>query len=82
MKVNENEATDGINGVAAMAILRMLFDTMLQKKILSEAEVEIILNCAVVDIDIDNTTDIGGRVAKTKLLINNFMQDEADKTLG
>ncbi len=82
MKFSEEDIAERINGVAATAILRMLFDTLLQKKILSEEEIEIILNCAVVEVDIDNKTDIDGRVAATKSFIKNFMQDDSEKTLG
>ena len=82
MKFSEQDIAERINGVAATAILRMLFDTLLQKKILTEEEIEIILNCAVVEMDMDNKTDIDGRVAATKLFIKNFMQDETEKTLG
>lgn len=82
MKLSDHDGADDINGAAALAILRMLFDTLLQKKILSQDEIEIILNCASVDIDNDNTTDVGDRVARIKLLIRNFLQGESEKTLG
>jgi hypothetical protein len=77
----ENVAA-GVNGIAALAIIKMLLDILQKKQIISEEEIEIILNCAEAEVDSDDKTDIGGRVIEAKLLISNLMNESDDTTRG
>jgi hypothetical protein len=77
----ENVAA-GVNGIAALAIIKMLLEILQKKQILSEEEVDIILNCAEVEVDADDKTDLSGRVREAKLLISNLMKDSGDTTKG
>ena len=77
----ENVAA-GVNGIAALAIIKMLLDILQKKQIISEEEIEIILNCAEAEVDSDDKTDISGRVLEAKLLISNLMNESDDTTRG
>ncbi len=80
MNVAKNRSSGSANGVAALAILKVLLEIMQKKKLLSSEEIDIILNCAEVEVD---NTDIGGRVTEAKFLIGNLMKDPAgDDTTG
>ena len=60
-------ATDGISpgadGLAALALIKMLLEILQKKQLLSDEEIDIILNCAEVEVDPDNKTDMSGRIA-------------------
>ena len=69
----------GTNGVAALAIVKILLQIMETKKLLSKEEIDILLNMAEVEVD---HTDVGGRVAEAKFLISNLMKESDDTTRG
>ena len=80
MIIAKNSSAGGSNGVAALAILKVLLGIMQKKKLLSKEEIDIILNCAEVEVD---QTDIGGRADEAKFLISNLMKDsDAENTIG
>ncbi len=79
MIFSKNSPSGGTNGIAALAILKILLEIMQKKQLLSKEEIDIILNCAEVEVD---NTDVGGHVAEAKFLINNLMKDSDDTTRG
>ncbi len=80
MKISANNSAGASNGIAALAILKVLLEIMEKKKLLSTEEIDIILNCAEVEVD---QTELGGRVAEAKFLIHNLLTDsDADDTTG
>jgi hypothetical protein len=80
MKFLGNSTAGGTNGIAALAIIKMLLEILQKKKLLSKEEIDIILNCAEVEVD---NTDLGGRVDEVKFLIGNLMVDlDGDDTTG
>ncbi|MFT5134455.1 MAG: hypothetical protein ACI9SC_002934, partial [Gammaproteobacteria bacterium] len=72
-------SSGGTNGIAALAILKILLGIMEKKQLLSKEEIDILLNCAEVEVD---NTDIGGQVTEAKFLINNLMTVSDDTTRG
>jgi len=82
MSLAGEDVAAGVNGIAALAIIKMLLDILQKKQILSEEEVDIILNCAEAEVDSDAKTDLSERVLEAKLLISNLMKDSDDTTRG
>ena len=82
MKTAVENITPGADGLAAMAIIKMLLEILQKKQLLSDEEIDIILNCAEVEVDPDDKTDLSGRIADAKLLISNLMKDTDDITSG
>ncbi|MFT7461200.1 MAG: hypothetical protein ACI909_003897 [Planctomycetota bacterium] len=79
MIFSKNNSSGGTNGIAALAILKILLGIMEKKQLLSKEEIDILLNCAEVEVD---NTDIGGQVTEAKFLINNLMKVSDDTTRG
>lgn len=79
MIFTKNGSVDGSNGVAALAILKVLLQIMQTKQLLSKEEIDILLNCAEVEVD---NTDMGGQIDEAKFLISNLMKDSDDTTRG
>ncbi len=71
--------TAGAKGIAALAILKVLLEIMQKKHLLSKDEVDIILNCAEVEVD---TTEFGGQISEAKFFISNLMKESDDTTRG
>jgi hypothetical protein len=82
MKTAVDGVSPGADGLAALAIIKMLLEILQKKQLLSDEEIDIILNCAEVEVDPDNKTDMNGRIADAKLLISNLMNDSDDVTSG
>jgi hypothetical protein len=82
MKTAVEDVSPGADGLAALAIIKMLLEILQKKQLLSDEEIDIILNCAEVEVDPDNKTDMNGRIADAKLLISNLMNDSDDVTSG
>ncbi len=82
MKISGDSQLAGVNGVAALAIVKVLLEILRTKQILSEGEIDIIINSAVVEVDLGDKTDISGRVIEAKQLISNLMKDSDDTTRG
>ena len=73
MKPTGRESQGRANGVAALAILKMLLDVMNKKDLITEEEIDIILNCA--EIDVQNNGD-GLPSEEARALIENLLSDE------
>jgi hypothetical protein len=71
-----------VNGIAALAIVKMLLDVLQKKQVLTHEEIDIILNCAEVEVGGEDKTDLGARLSEAKLLISNLMKDSDDTTMG
>ena len=67
------------NGIAALAIVKVLLEIMEKKQVLSRDEIDIILNCAQVEVD---NTDIGAQAAEAKQLIGGLLQETDETTRG
>ncbi len=79
MIFSKNSSAGGTNGVAALAVVKILLQIMEKKGLISKDEIDILLNMAEVEVD---NTDVGGRVAEAKFLINNLMKESDDTTRG
>ena len=80
MKFAHNDKAGSANGIAALALTKMLLDALLKKELLSQEEVDIIMNCA--EIEVSNAA-ASGDLAEAKSLIENLFQDpdeEVEKT--
>jgi hypothetical protein len=80
MKSAVENASPDANGLAALAIIKMLLEILQKKQLLSGEEIDIILNCAEVEVDLDDKTDLSGRISEAKLIISNLMKDTEDTT--
>ena len=76
MKFARQDAAGSANGIAALAILKMLLDAMLKKELLSQEEVDIIINCAEIEV-----TNANGRgdLSEAKSLVENLFKDPDDE---
>ncbi len=79
MIFSKNSSAGGTNGVAALAVVKILLQIMEKKELISKEEIDILLNMA--EIEVDNT-DVGGGVTEAKYLINNLMKESDDTTRG
>ena len=79
MIFSKNDTSSGTDGMAALAILKVLLEIMQTKKLLNKEEVAILLNCAEVEVD---NTDMGGQITEAKFLIHNLMKKSDDTTRG
>ncbi|MFT5131962.1 MAG: hypothetical protein ACI9SC_000425 [Gammaproteobacteria bacterium] len=70
MKFSTRETADSANGIACLAIVKMLIEIMQKKGILSEEVIEIILNCAAVEVDESDDFD---RMIEAKVIIENLL---------
>ena len=80
MKFARQDEAGSANGIAALAILKMLLDALLRKELLSQEEVDIIINCA--EIEVTNAA-ASGDLAEAKSLVENLFKDpdeEEEKT--
>ena len=78
MKFAENDPQGSANGIASLAIIKMLIEILQKKEILTHDEIEIILNCAAVEVDNAEGFD---RTAEAKVLIENLFQDTEYRVL-
>ena len=79
MIFSKNDSSGDSNGVAALAILKVLLQIMQRKQLFSKEEIDILLNCAEVEVD---NTDVGGRIDEAKFLINHLLKESDDTTRG
>ena len=82
MKFARQDKAGSANGIAALAILKMLLDALLKKHILTKQEVDIIINCGGIEVA---TADAAGNVAEAKALIENLLKnndEDTEKTLA
>ena len=82
MKFAQQDKAGSANGIAAMAILKMLLDALLKKHILTKQEVDIIINCASIEVA---TAEAAGNVTEAKTLIENLLKntdEDPEKTLA
>ena len=70
MKFATNEMTGDANGVACLALVKTLLNIMEKKDLISEDEIDIILNCAVVEV---NQADDFQQVVEAKDIIENML---------
>ncbi len=79
MIFSKNSSAGDTNGVAALAVVKILLQIMEKKELISKEEIDILLNMAEVEVD---NTDVGGSVTEAKFLINNLMKESDDTTRG
>jgi len=82
MKFARQDKAGSANGIAALALLKMLLDALLKKHILTKQEVDIIINCAGIEVA---TADVAGNVAEAKALIESLLKnndEDTEKTLA
>lgn len=72
MKFAPEDGQGSANGLASLAIVKMLLDIMQRKELLCEEEVDIILNCASVEV---NDADDYRHMIQAKGVIANMFQD-------
>ena len=79
MKFAKQDSSGSANGIAALAVLKMLLDALLRKEIISVEEADIIINCAEIEV---TNADASGNLAEAKSLIEKLMleDDTEDKT--
>jgi hypothetical protein len=76
MKFARKDQAGSANGIAALAIVKMLLDAMLKKEVLSAEEVDIIMNCAEIEVTNANAR---GDLSEAKSLIENLFKDPDDE---
>lgn len=76
MKFARNDKSGCANGIAALAIVRMLLDALVKKELISQEEVDIIINCA--EIEVGNAS-ASGDLTEAKSLIENLFKDPDDE---
>jgi len=82
MKFARRDKAGSANGIAALAILKMLLDTLKNKHLLTKEETDIILNCAGIEVA---TAEAAGNLAEAKTLIENLLKntdEDPEKTLA
>lgn len=80
MRFTKTTAKGGANGVAALAILKTLLQVMKRKNLLSDEEIDILLQSAEVEVD---NTDLAGSTDEAKFLISTLLKDaDGDTTTG
>ncbi|NKB37268.1 MAG: hypothetical protein GKR93_08870 [Gammaproteobacteria bacterium] len=79
MIFSKNNSTNDSNGVAALAMVKVLLDIMEKKQILTKDEIAILLNCAEVEVD---SSDSSSEINEAKMLIRNLMTVSDDTTRG
>ena len=72
MKFANIGAGGSANGIACLAIVKMLLDIMQKKELLTEDEIDIILNCAAVEVDDHDDFE---RIIEAKVVIENMFRD-------
>ena len=72
MKFATKELSGDANGVASLALVKTLLNIMEKKDLISEDEIDIILNCAVVEV---NQADDFEQVVEAKGIIENMLVD-------
>ena len=80
MKFARRDKAGSANGIAALAIVKMLLDALLRKDLISQEEIDIIMNCA--EIEVTNAS-ASGDLDEAKSLIENLFKDpdeEEDRT--
>jgi len=77
MKFARKDKAGSANGIAALAVLKMLLDALIKKHILTKQEADIIINCASIEVA---TGDLAGNVAEAKFLIENLLKPIDDDT--
>lgn len=76
MKFARKDQAGSANGIAALAIVKMLLDAMLKKDLISQQEVDIIMNCA--EIEVTNAS-ASGDLEEAGSLIENLFKDPDDE---
>ena len=79
MLFSKDNSSGNSSGVGALAILKVLLEIMQKKQFFTKEEVDIIINCAEVEVD---STDVGGSASEAKFLIHNLMKQSDDTTRG
>lgn len=80
MKFAREDKAGSANGIASLAILKNLLDALLSKEILTREEVDIIMNCAEIEI---TNANAAGDLEEARSLIENIFKDpdeEEEKT--
>ena len=75
MKFASNDNSGSANGIASLALLKMLLETMINKKMLNMEELEIILSCAMIEIA---TNEGSGDQMEAKGLIETLLKNTDD----
>ena len=70
MKFATNESAVDANGVACLALVKTLLNIMEKKDLITDDEIDIILNCAVVEV---NQADDYQQVVEAKDIIENML---------
>lgn len=78
MKFAQNDKAGSANGIASLALLRMLLDVMLSKDFLTKEEVDIIINCAEIEVTNASAT---GDLDEAKSLIENLFKDPDEENI-
>lgn len=73
MKFADQDHAGSANGIAALAVLKMLLDALLRKDILTDEEAEIIINCAEIEVTNSNGS---GNLGEAKTLIEKLLLDD------
>ena len=81
MKFAKQDKAGSANGIAALAILKLLLDALLKKRILTKQEVDIIINCASIEVATAESSD---NITEAKVLIEHLLKNDEDteKTLA
>ena len=79
MIFSKNNPPVDSSGTAALALVKVLLDVLERKQVLSKEEIDILLNCAEVEVD---STDTGTSASEAKFLIHNLMKVSDDTTRG
>ena len=82
MKFAVNDKTGSANGIAALALVKMLLDALLKKEVLTQEEADIIINCAEIEV---STAEAAGNTAEARALIDNLLKntdEDTEKTLS
>jgi hypothetical protein len=81
MRFAKNDKAGSGNGIAALAVLKLLLEALLRKEIITKEEADIIINCAGIEVA---TVDAAGDLAEAKSLIENLLKptgEDPEKTL-
>ena len=76
MKFARNDQAGSANGIAALAIVKMLLDALLKKDLISQEEIDIIINCAEIEVTNANAS---GDLGEAGSLIENLLKDPDDE---
>ena len=77
MNLAKQDKYGSANGIAAMAVLKLLIETMLKKKLLSLEEAEIVISCAMIEV---SGSKGSGDLTEARYLIESLLRNEDVET--